>query len=151
MLTIKEARRLQKERSNKAILIFVFSVAFVIAASYFTLKYTDLLEWSSVFYLVPIIFLGIAIKYSKIYLFLSPKEFTGKVIKIEVYVVKGQRVKGERSYTQNEALEVAILVDNGKKTISKTMPAGDISAKLYEGIEISYLRFIENPIIINSK
>ena len=42
MLTIKEARRLQKERSNKAILIFVFSVAFVIAASYFTLKYTDL-------------------------------------------------------------------------------------------------------------
>ncbi len=149
MLTLKEARKIQKERESKAIITFVFSLAFVLLATYILLEYTNAFEISTAFYLIPIGIFGFSIKKTQIYLFLTPKEFTGTVVYNNVYVVKSQRVKGERSYMQHEGLEMEIIIENDEKSKRITIPASyPVASHISDGIKVSLLRFIYQPIII---
>ncbi len=149
MLTIKEARKIQKERESKAILTFVFSLVFVALATYILLEYTNAFEISTAFYLIPIGIFGFSIKKTRIYLFFTKKEFTGKVVYNNVYVVKSQRVKGERSYMQYEGLEMEIIVQDDSKSKRITIPASfPVAAHISDGVTVSLLRFIDQPIII---
>ena len=149
MLTPKEARKIQKERESKAIITFVISLALVLLATYILLEYTNAFEISTVFYLIPIGLFGFTVKKTQIYLFLTPKEFTGKVVYNNVYIVKSQRVKGERSYMQRESLEMEIIIENDEKSKRITIPASyPVAAHISDGVTVSLLRFIYQPIII---
>lgn len=147
-MTIKEARKIQKEREQKAILLFVLSVGMVGLATYLLLEFTSVFEISTVFYLIPVVLFAPAVKKTRIYLFLTPREFSGKVVYINVYVVKSQRVKGERSYTQHESLEAEIIIDNGEKSKTKILPASPFTNNIAEGTELALLRFIDQPILV---
>ena len=150
MLTLKEARKIQKERESKAILTFIVSIAFVLLATYILLEYTNAFEISTVFYLIPIGIFAFSVKKTRIYLFLTSKEFSGTVVYNNVYVVKSQRVKGERSYMQHEGLEMEIIVENKDRSKRITIPASlPVASKISDGTKLSLLRFIDQPIIID--
>lgn len=149
-MTLKEARALQRERETKAILSFLASVAFIALGSFLLFYFTDVLSISSIFYLIPIGLLGIAVKKTKIYKFLEPKEFAGKIARMDVYPVKVGKIRGDDVYEQTwgESLEVALIVDDGKKSRSVAVLAGKETWHLAEGKKVTILRFIYYPIII---
>ena len=152
MLTLKEARKLQKERESKAVLWFVFSLALVGIATYVLLEFTNVFEISTVFYLIPVALIAIAVKKTEIYKLLTAREFVGKVIYLNVYVVKSQRVRGERSYMTNEALEVEMIIENDEgKSKSLQIPSSPATYNIAEGTELALLRFIDTPIILEKK
>ena len=152
MLTLKEARKLQKERESNAVLWFVFSLALVGIATYVLLEFTNVFEISTVFYLIPVALIAIAVKKTEIYKLLTAREFVGKVIYLNVYVVKSQRVRGERSYMTNEALEVEMIIENDEgKSKSLQIPSSPATYNIAEGTELALLRFIDTPIILEKK
>ena len=153
MLTHKEAKEIQRKREKKAIIGFFWSVLFIALGTFCLLQFTSIFEISSGFYLIPIVLFALSVKNTKIYLFLTAKEFRGKVVRLDLYPVKTGKVKGEHTYEtrQGEALEAAIYVDNGKKTKLKEMLATPIVYQISVGTELSLLRFIDQPIIIEGK
>lgn len=153
MLTLNEAKKIQKERERKAILVFCISVALTALITFLLIKFTTLFSISSAFYLIPIGLLALTVKKTKVYLLLTAREFRGKVVRLDVYPVKTGNIKGEHTYEtrQGEALEVAIYIDNGKRTKLKEMYASPLTYQISVGTELSLLRFIDQPIIIESK
>lgn len=150
MLTLKEARKTQKEREGKALAWFIASLVGTLLITYLLIEFTSLFETHSIFYLVPVLILGFAVKKTEIYKFASAKEFVGKVIYLNVYTVKEQRVKGERSYMMNYGLEVEMIVQSEDgRSKSLQIPAGPITNNIAEGTSLAILRFIDVPIIIN--
>lgn len=149
-MTLNEAKKLQKERERKAIFVFCISVGLIGLVTLLLFKFTTLFSVSSAFYLIPIGSFALAVKKTKIHLFLTAKEFRGKVVRLDVYPVKTGNIKGEHVYEtmQGEALEVAIYIDNGKRTKLKEMYASPLTYGITVGTEIALLRFIDQPIII---
>ncbi|MBO5870456.1 MAG: hypothetical protein J6Q89_06870 [Clostridia bacterium] len=153
MLTIKEARKLQKERENRAIFSFLFWFAFISVGSFLLFYLTDITELSSVFYLVPFLLLGLVIKKTKIYLFVTKKEFMGKVIRVDIYPVKTGSIKGEHTYEtrQGEQLESEIFIQ-GDKLRTCTIPSYiPVAPMIGVGTNLCLLRFIDEPILIDIK
>ncbi len=152
MLTLKEARKIQKERESKAVLWFVFSLALVGIATYVLLEFTTVFEISTVFYLIPAALIAFAIKKTRIYLFLTAQEFIGTVVYMNVYDVQTQRVKGKLSYTTLHSLEAEIIIENDEgKSKSIQLPAGPGDNLISEGMTLALLRFIDNPIIMEKE
>ncbi|MBR6783383.1 MAG: hypothetical protein IKM32_01695 [Clostridia bacterium] len=152
MLTLKEARKIQKERESKAVIRFVFSLALVGIAFYALLEFTNVFEINNVFYLIPAALIAIAVKKTRIYLFLTAKEFVGTVTYMNVYMVSSQRVKGGRGYVTNDRLEAEIIVQSeDRKSKSILLPAGPGDNLISEGMTLALLRFVETPIILEKK
>ena len=149
-MTLKEARAIQKERETKAILTFLASIAFIALGSFLLFYLTDVLSISTAFYLIPIALFGLAVKKTKIYKFFEPREFTGKIVRMDVYPVKVGKIRGDDTYEQSwgEALEVALIIDNGDKSKSVEVIASKATWYLAEGKKVALLRFIYYPIII---
>jgi len=149
-MTLKEAREKQKERERKAIYSFLASIAFIGVGSFLLFYLTDILSISSIFYLIPIGLFALAVKKTKIHKFLEPKEFVGKIVKMDVYPVKVGKIRGDDTYEQNwgESLEVELIVDNGDKTKMVAVLASKATWHLAEGKKVAILRFIYYPIII---
>ncbi len=150
MLTLNEAREIQKAREKKAIISFTASILLIALGSFLLFYFTDLLELSTVFYLIPIGLFGFAVKKTEIYKLFSAKEFTGKVVRMDVYPVKVGTIKGDDTYEQDwgEALEVSIIVDDGKRSKTATLYAGKDTALLSVGDTVALLRFIYVPVMI---
>lgn len=151
MLTLKEARKIQKERESKALILFVLFLGLTGLITFLLTTFTNVFSIHTAFYLIPIILVCFSIKKTKIYLFLRQKEFTGKVVRLDVYPVKVGKIKGEHTYEsgQGETLEVSLIVDNGEKSRMIELYAGELTAKIAEGTKLSLLRFIDQPIIID--
>lgn len=151
-MTLNEARTLQKQREKKAIIGFLCSILFIAAGTFCLLHFTNVFEISSGFYLIPIVLFALAIKNTKIYLLFTAKEFSGKVVRLDLYPVKTGKVKGEHTYEtrQGEALEAAIYIDNGKRTKLIEMLATPITYQISVGSSLALLRFIDEPIIIDN-
>ena len=148
-MTLNEAKKLQKERERKAFIGFCLSILFIAFGTFMLVEFTPVFEISSGFYLIPIGLLALAVKNTKIYLFLTAREFRGKIVRLDLYPVKTGNIKGEHTYEtrQGEALEVAIYIDNGKRTKLKEMYASPLTYGITVGTDITLLRFIDQPII----
>lgn len=151
MLTLKKARRIQRAEESKIIIKFLVFAVIIGIGSFVLFRYTNLLSINSVFYLIPIALLLLAGKYTEIFKFFSKREFIGTVVKIDIYPVKEQKVKGAKGYTNfNHYLEAEILVRNEKGQIySRILPNGDITSRLSEGDNVAFLRFIDEPVVIS--
>lgn len=151
-MTLKEARAIQKERETKAILSFLASVAFIALGTFLLFYFTDVLSISTAFYLIPIALFGLAIKKTKIYKFFEPREFVGNIVRMDVYPVRVGTMKGDDRYeyrmSTSEALEVALIIDNGDKSKSVAVIASKATWYLAEGKKVAVLRFIYYPIIV---
>ncbi len=150
MLTLNEARSIQKEREKKAIISFTASILLIALGTFLLFYFTDVLELSTAFYLIPIGMIGFAVKKTEIYKLFSAKEFTGKVVRMDVYPVKVGKIRGERLYQQNwgEALEIYLIVDDGKRSKTATLYASKDTAPLSVGDTVALLRFIYTPVMI---
>lgn len=149
MLTLNEARKLQKEREGKAIGLFLAIVIASLLLTYILMEYTTIFELSSVFYLIPAVLIGFAVKKTQVYRLLTQKEFVGKVVYMNVYEVREQRVKGEKSYMMVHGLEAEIIIESESgKSKSLQLPAGPGDNLISEGMTLALLRFIDQPIII---
>jgi hypothetical protein len=147
-MTLKEARKIQKQREQKAVFIFLFSLAAAGIITYLLLEFTNIFELSSVFYLIPLTIIALAVKKSRVYLMLTAREFKGKVVYHNVYVVQDQRIKGKLSYTTVNGLEVEMIIENDHGSKTKILPAIPAISDISEGCTVTLLRFIDQPIII---
>ena len=152
MLTIKEARKIQKSREGKAIGLFLASLVITLLITFVLMEYTTIFEINSVFYLIPVSILALAVKKTEIYKFATTKEFVGKVIYLNVYVTRDQRIKGRITYTTVDSLEVEMIIENDEgKSKSLQIPSSPATYNIAEGTRLALLRFVDTPIILEQK
>ncbi|MBO5768112.1 MAG: hypothetical protein J6R49_06230 [Clostridia bacterium] len=152
MLTIKEARKIQKSREVKAIGLFLASLVVTLLITFVLMEYTTIFEINSVFYLIPVSILALAVKKTEIYKFATTKEFVGKVVYLNVYVTRDQRIKGRITYTTVDSLEVEMIIENDEgKSKSLQIPSSPATYNIAEGTRLALLRFVDTPIILEQK
>ncbi|MBO5915268.1 MAG: hypothetical protein J6Q72_07955 [Clostridia bacterium] len=152
MLTIKEARKIQKSREGKAIGLFLASLVITLLITFVLMEYTTIFEINSVFYLIPVSILALAVKKTEIYKFATTKEFVGKVVYLNVYVTRDQRIKGRITYTTVDSLEVEMIIENDEgKSKSLQIPSSPATYNIAEGPRLALLRFVDTPIILEQK
>lgn len=155
MMTLDEARVLQRQREKKAIkkfFGFVIIIAVICCGIYL---YTDLFSVNAIFYVIPILILiGIA-KHCDIDKFFSAKEFIGEVQDVHIYRITERVSKGVgigHGGSGGTHFEAELIVRNRKgQTIFRTFWNGDVTSHLTEGDEIAILRFVDEPILIKGK
>ncbi len=154
MLTLKEARKIQKERESKVVARFAVYTAISESAVWALIYFADLLAINNVFYLLPIATLLLAFKFSGMPTFFEPKEFRGTITDIHVYATRDRVVKGA-GWGNGSNVGMLYNVAN----IGVTNEKGRIMTRAYrneheicdlrEGGEIIIMRFVpESPIII---
>ena len=152
MLTLKEARKLQKQREGKAVGLFLASLIVTLLITFVLMEYTSVFEINSVFYLIPVSILSLAVKKTEIYKFATTKEFVGKVVYLNVYVTRDQRIKGRITYTTVDSLEVEMIIENDEgKSKSLQIPSSPATYNIAEGTRLALLRFVDTPIILEQK
>ncbi len=154
MLSIDEAKKIQKERSKKALArfaLFALFDAFAAALSYSLLKEKADMKAFWLIAFAVLLALALQIKYSKIYLFMTPKEFTGTV---RYYRVLSETVKDNLShlpgdtYKTHECLYGEMIVENpaGRSRTKKFVYTEEYN-KIDIGSIVTILRFIDRPVI----
>lgn len=152
MQDIKEARKLSKQREARAIGLFLASLIATLLITYALMKYTNVFEINSVFYLIPVALLALAVKKTEIYKLLTTREFVGKVVYLNVYVTRDQRIKGRITYTTVDSLEVEMIIENDEgKSKSLQIPSSPATYNIAEGTRLALLRFVDTPIILEQK
>lgn len=152
-MTLQQARNLQKQEEKRVILKLIISAVIIGVASFLLFCYTDILQRSSLYYLIPFAALLVAVKYTGFATLFTAKEFTGTVIKNEIYNADERKVKrGGFHALQDRFMESEIIVKNEQgKTLIRVYRNGDITNKLIEGDKIAILRFVPEPVVIESK
>ncbi len=155
MLTLDEARAMQKSRQKKSPLKFFVLAVLIASGSVFVFLCTDIIALSSVFYLLPLPFLLLAVKLSEITRLFAPKEFQGEVVSVRVYIMGASKTKGAgRGHgpnTKSHYEAELLLKDKKGKALFKTFWNGDVTSHLRPGDEIAVLRFIDEPILIRGE
>ncbi len=152
-MTLEEARKLQKKAETKSIVSFLvcFTVIGLLAALMFS--YATVLERSAFYWILPIAALAISVKTTKIHLFLSRKEFIGRVVHVHIYSLRERQRKGfnygtgQSSTRRKSEAEIIVESEDGH-SVMLTVKHQDTVAKLSDGDKLAILRFIEAPIII---
>ncbi len=156
MMTLDQARQIQKEKEKKSISFFV-SLTIIWAITFFLIfRFTNLLSTSKFFLILPTITLIAIIHYTHILKFIYPKEFSGSIVRITIFSTRDNAVKGAGWYMpsmiQSQKMAKIISKDAKGKSIRKTFRNGDVVSKLSEGDEITILRYIdEQPFLIKSR
>lgn len=149
MLTLDEAKKIQKSRERKTLIISFSSFTLIALITFVLYEFTGIFELSSVFWLIPIILVALTLKKTSLLLFLTPRVFEGKVVRMDVYAVKTGTIKGDDIYEvqQGEAFEAELFVENGNKMRTVRLPSGPMTANISVGTKVALLRFVEQPII----
>ncbi len=155
MMTLDEARKLQKKNETNSIVSFLVCFTAIGLLTAVMFSYTTVLEKSAFYWILPIATLAIAVKTTKIYLFLSRKEFIGRVVHVHIYSIRERQRKGFNYGTganstkrRNEA-EIIVESEDGS-SVMLTVKHQDTVAKLSDGDKLAILRFIETPVIIEA-
>ena len=152
MQDIKEARKLSKQREARAIGLFLASLIVTLLITFVLMEYTSVFEINSVFYLIPVALLALAVKKTEIYKLFTAREFVGKVVYLNVYVTRDQRIKGRITYTTVDSLEVEMIIENDEgKSKSLQIPSSPATYNIAEGTRLALLRFVDTPIILEQK
>ncbi len=148
MKEYKEAKRLQKEKETQIIIKFIAYLAIIATITFLLFRFTNIFNRSAS-YLIPIIALFRSIKKTQIYMFLTPREFIGEIINIDVYMVQNQVVKGsDEPYKTQNGFEAEIIIKKGNRLKSIKMPHGRFSANAQIGDKVVVLRFIDKPLML---
>ena len=153
MITLEEARLLQKKNQIKVITNFLFFTALIALGTFLLFKFTDILTRNSVYYLVPIALLILTIYKTGLSELFTKKEFIGVVIKNEIFPADEKKVKrGGFDALQDKHLVAEIIVKSDEgKTMLRTFYNGPITTNLVEGDKVAILRFISHPVVIKGK
>jgi len=154
MLTLEQARKIQKKSEIKTLLIFIVPTLIIAIVSYLVFSNIEINEdaakYYTLYYLVPFVLWGLVIAKSGITKFFLPKEFEGEVLKIEIYRAEERKTKsGGFDALQDKSMEAELMVKGkNEKTILRIFPNGDTTSRLREGDRVTLLRFVDEPIVI---
>ena len=154
MLTIEQARKIQKKAEIKTALAFILPTIAVAVISFLVFYLIDfnkeISDYYKIYYVVPFAVELVIIKFSGVTEFFKPKEFIGEVMKNEIYRAEERKVKsGGFDALQDKSFESELMVRNKNgKTIFRVFPRGDATANLLEGDEVAVLRFVNEPVVI---
>jgi len=154
VLSIDEARRIQKERSEKALKRFVLLLLLdglaIISAVLLSRNSADIRTAGAII-LGALVALIYQIKSTRVYLFLTPKEFTGTVqyydVKIEVVKDNLSHLPGDKYKTHDAVYGEMIVKDSGGRSKSKKFLYTEEYTKIDVGSTATILRFIDRPVI----
>jgi len=161
MITLDEARILQKNRQKTSIMKLSIPLVLILASFIIALLCTDIIHTfensnlKSAIILIAIPVFIIIVKFSKATKFFAPREFIGEVINVYVYRTKvtptsyAGRGHGDPGEIRLVA-ELSVKNENGR-IIEMTCWNGDVASHLRPGDKIAILRFIDEPILINGK
>lgn len=152
-MTLNEARKLQKKNETKSIVSFLVCFTVIGLLSALMFSYTTVLEKSAFYLMLPSFALTMAVIKTKIYLFLTRKEFIGRVVHVHIYSIRERQRKGFNYGTGANSTkrrnEAEIIVENEDgSSVMLTVKHQDTVAKLSDGDKLAILRFIEAPVII---
>lgn len=153
MMTLNEARKLQKRNETKAITAFLIAFTVIGLLTALMFSFTKVLEHSSFYWLIPIIAMIITVMATKIYRFFSKKELIGRVVHVHIYSLRERRRKGlgygtgSNSTRIRKEAEIIVQSDDGS-SVMLTVTHQDTVAKLSDGDKVAVLRFVDTPVII---
>ena len=153
MMTLKDARALQKRNETKAIISFLIAFTAIGLLTAYMFSFTKILEHSSFYWLLPILAMMITVRTTKIYRFLSKKEFVGRVVHVHIYSLRERSRKGlgygtgANSRRRRQEAEIIVQSDDGG-SVMLTVKHQDTVAKLSDGDKLAILRFVDTPVII---
>ncbi len=154
MLTLEQARKIQKKAEIKTALAFILPTIAVAIISFLVFYFIDfskeMSDYYKIYYVIPFAIEIVIIKLSGVTTFFKPKEFVGEVMKNEIYRAEERKVKsGGFDALQDKSFESELMVRNKDgKTIFRVFPRGDATANLLEGDEVAVLRFVNEPVVI---
>lgn len=154
MLTLAEARKVQRERSEKAITkfgVFVLLDALAILLAFLLSRGGSDMRTSGAIIAAALLALAYQIKITEVYLFFTPREFTGTV---EFYDVQVENVRdnlsnlpGDRYKMYDVAYGEMIVKDSSGRSKRKKFLYTEEYTKIDVGTTVTILRFIDRPVI----
>ena len=157
MLTIEQARIIQKKTELKTALRFIIPTVILAVVSFLVFYFIDfnkeMSDYYKIYYVVPFALELVIIKYSGVTEFLKPREFIGEVLKNEIYRAEERKVKsGGFDALQDKSFESELMIRNKDgKTIFRVFPRGDATSNLLEGDTVAVFRFVNEPVVIKGK
>ncbi len=151
MMTLDEARQKQAKLQKQTITKFSICMTLIIATFVVLFVFTDYFEKYSILYALYLIFFYLACKSSKIYYLFGPKEFTGIIQYCNITLVQAKKYATNQpgaKYASNEIFMLDIIIENGKKTLRRTIEYDWHWGEFREGQTVVILRFIERPFLI---
>ena len=153
MLTLEQAKEIQRKRSKACLLKFGGYVLLAVALWGVLFFFTDYLaEYGALYAVFPLLLL-VGAKMSKLLAFLQKKEFTGKVVDSNIKMTTARRYGTSNqpgtTYAASEIPVLEITVENGLgKRVYKETPYQWAWGEYKPGQEVALLRFIDQPILL---
>ena len=153
MITLEQAKKLQKKRSKACFLkfgVFVLLSAVIWCVLFFCTSY--LTEYAALYILFPAL-LFVGAKSSRLFVLLQKKEFCGKIVNSNIKMTTARRYGASNqpgtTYAAGEipVLEITVENDNGKRFYKET-PYQWAWGEYKPGMQVCILRFIDQPVKI---
>lgn len=151
MLTLTEARLLQKKRERACLLRFLSIIVVIIVVTALIGVFTGCFKERPVLYIFPLLAVAVTVKYSGVTRFAELKEFTGIIQSRNIYTVHVKTYASHQAgvaYKSNERtmMEIVAKSDTGKAVI-KNFEYSEYYADLKEGDTVCFLRFVDGPVL----
>ena len=153
MVTLKQARELQKKRSKACLLKFSVFVLITAAIWCVLFFFTDYLTKYAALYILFPALLSIGVKTSRLFIFLQKREIFGKVVDSNIKMTTARRYGASNqpgtTYAASEIpfLEITVETPAGKR-VRKETPYRWAWGEYMPGQEVALLRFIDQPILL---
>ena len=151
MLTLEQAKEIQRKRSKDCLLKFDGYVLLAVALWGVLFFFTDYLAKYGALYAVFPLLLLVGAKMSKLLAFLQKKEFIGKIVDGDIKMVTARRYGATNQPGTTHAasdmpiLEITVENDVGKR-VYKTTPYQWAWGEFKPGMQVCLLRFIDQPV-----
>lgn len=161
MLTLTEARLLQKKRERACLFRLLAIIAVIIVVTALTGVLTGCFQERPALYVFPLLAVAVTVKYSGMTRFAELKEYTGIIQSRNIYTVHVKTYASHQAgvaYKSNERtmMEIVAKSETGKAVI-KNFEYFEYYSDLKEGDTICFLRFVDGPVLqgnldrVNSK
>ncbi len=151
MLTLEQAKEIQRKRSKDCLLKFGGYVLLAVALWGVLFFFTDYLAKYGALYAVFPLLLLVGAKMSKLLEFLQKNEFIGKIVDGDIKMVTARRYGATNqpgaTYAASDMpiLEITVENDVGKR-VYKTTPYQWAWGEFKPGMQVCLLRFIDQPV-----
>ncbi len=155
MLTLAEARKIQRERSEKSITkfgVFVLLDALAILLAFLLSRSSYDMRTSGAIIAAALLALAYQIKITRVYLFFTPREFTGAVqfydVQVETVKENLSNLPGDKFKMHDVAYGEMIVKDSRGRSKTKKFLYSEEYTKIDIGTTVTVLRFIDRPVIM---
>lgn len=151
-LTLESARKINKQRERKSVIKFAAAVLITAGLTAAVYMLSDYFKTYPMLWVLPALAVVLAVKRSKIYLFLKPREYSGRITDCYLYVERNKTNLSHQagvslSASEDPKMDITVVDDTGKKH-EKTFYCNSVLTSLKADDFVAALRFIDQPIIL---